>query len=392
MDHDFSAKEPSLGYFYQVRYALYLLLSSRQHDNPQILIEALDDIEIRTDYQVSLLQTKYHLKRETNLADRSSDFWKTIRVWSEQINANLIKPDETIFSLVTTETISNNSIMKDIKNKTNTELILDKLSAIATETSNATNKKGYAAFNLLSPANQKKLIKNMYITDASLDFNEIDIKIKNELKLSALPNQIVPMLDRLEGWFFRTCIVHLQGKKDFISFSELQKQINHIGDSFKNDNLPIDFPDKIQPTTEELKEVCSMVFYKQLDLVGISPRLQETAISNYYRAFSQRSIWLKDDLLNPQEEIDFDKRLIDDWQQKFDLLLDDTDEFEDHEKKEHGKLFYQNNYVRQNPNIFIRDRFQENYLTSGSYHMLSDKLKVGWHPDFESLIKADNDS
>lgn len=390
MDSNFSAKEPSLGYFYQVRYGLYLLLSTKQIEDTKLLIEALDDIEIRTNEKINLFQTKYHLRGNTNLTDRSSDFWKTIRVWSEQIKNKQIKLDETVFSLVTTESISNNSILLDIKNKNDIDDILYKLKNIAEETTNQTNQKGYEAFKGLEPKEQEALIANIHIVDASLDFNAIDVSIKNELKLSALQNQIEPLIQRLEGWFFRSCISHLQNQKDYISFEELQKQILYITDSFKHDNLPVDFPDKIIPSGEELNTISSMKFYKQLNLIDLSPRLCETAISNYYRAFNQRSKWLKDDLLNPQEEIDYDKRLVDDWEQKFDLLLDETDDLVDDAKKEHGQKFYKRYQVEQPPTIFIRDRFQENYLIRGSYHMLADKLKVGWHPDFKSLTSKDD--
>ncbi len=44
---DFSAKEPALGYYYQIRYSLYLLLSGKEKGNDtEISIEKLDDISI----------------------------------------------------------------------------------------------------------------------------------------------------------------------------------------------------------------------------------------------------------------------------------------------------------------------------------------------------------
>ena len=392
MNNNFSAKEPALGYFYQLRYGLYLLLSSRQHEDVKILIESLDDIELQIANKMELLQTKYHLKSKTNLSDRSSDFWKTIRVWSEEIISGLIDIDNTIFSLVTTESISTKSFIMDIKNKTDIGKVLSELRKIAKETTNSKNLQGYQAFLGLSDINQKKLIEKIYIIDASLDFDEIDKKIKNELKLSALNKHIEPMLDRLEGWFFKQCIYHLQEKKDSISFNELQMQINYISDSFSQENLPIDFPDKIIPTDKDYTDVSIMRFYKQLDLIHISPRLRENAISNYYRAFGQRSKWLREELLNPQEEIDYDKKLVDDWEQKFDLLLDKTDGQSDEKKIEDGKKFYIKFHIDQTPQIFIRDRFREDYLTRGSYHMLANNLKVGWHPNYEILKKVDDDT
>ena len=322
---DFSAKEPALGYFYQPRFALYLLLSSRQEENVKIMIESLDDIEIQGSNGVKLFQLKYHLKSKTNLTSRSSDFWKTIRVWAEQIESQLINLDESIFLLITTEKISDSSIIFDIKNKNSTDIIQDKMNTIANETSNQSNIKGYKAFKKLDSKTQVKLIEKIYIQDNSFDFEEISIKIKNELKLSTVPNKIDPMFERLEGWFFNKCILQLKDEISDISFEDVQNQINNINEHFKTDNLPIDFHEKRNPNKQDIEKTKSMNFMKQLDLINSSTRLKHNAISDYYRAFKQRSKWLKDELLNPQEEIDFENRLVDDWSRKFDLLLDDSE-------------------------------------------------------------------
>ena len=386
----FSAKEPSLGYFYQVQYGLLLLLNSKQEDNAKLLIESLDDIELQIEDKIELYQAKFHLRGKTSLSDRSPDFWKTIRVWAEQISNKTIDIDNTIFTLITTEHISTNSVILDIKNNNNIDEILKKLMGIAEETDkNATNKQGYIAFKSLSNSQQKMLINNIHIIDASLNFNDIKTQIKNELRLSVEPLKIDSCFDRLTGWFLDKTILHLHEKKESISFKELEQQLLLIIDSFKKDNLPMDFPDKVSLTEEELKKVKSFNFIKQLQLINISSRMENTAISDYYRAFQQKSKWLRENLLNPQEEIDYDKKLIDDWDRKFDLLVDDSETLLDNEKKIKGKKFYRKFYIDTIPRVFIRERFEETYLIIGSCHMLANKLKIGWHPDFEKLLKVE---
>ena len=79
---DFTAAASALGYFYQVRYALVVLL---QPQNPEstISIEKFDDIAFEQDGEpVELLQTKHHVTRTGSLTDSSSDLWKTLRVWA----------------------------------------------------------------------------------------------------------------------------------------------------------------------------------------------------------------------------------------------------------------------------------------------------------------------
>lgn len=385
----FSAKEPSLGYLYQVRYGLYLLLTSRSETNTQLLIESLDDIEMINNESVSLYQTKFHLKTKVNLTDRSSDFWKTIRVWSEQIIDKSVDLEKTIFTLITTQAISSSSILLKIQDNTehqNTKIILDEMEIISSEATNKTNKKAYAAFKGLSKKQKKELINRIIIIDSSLDFSDLDNKIKLELQLSALPKNIDRLYEGIEGWFLQQTIKHLSGKKSNITFEKLTKKLIYLTDQFKPDDLPNDFPDKIiEEDVLNSEENISMIFVKQLQLIGSSNRMKQNAISDYYRAFYQRSKWINDDLLDPQEEIDYEKKLIDDWGRKFDLLLDEVEGKGESKVQVKALKFYKTYYIKHVPQIFIRERFREAYLALGSSHMLSQDMKIGWHPEFEKL-------
>lgn len=61
----------------------------------------LNDIVVEDINAVDLYQTKLHFNSVADLTNRSADFWKTIRVWSEAIIANLIDLNSTIFTLIT---------------------------------------------------------------------------------------------------------------------------------------------------------------------------------------------------------------------------------------------------------------------------------------------------
>ena len=54
--------------------------------------------------------------------------------------------------------------------------------------------------------------------------------------------------------------------------------------------------------------------------------------------------------------------------------------------KKLGKDFYLEQFAKKSPQIKIRDKFDEDYLTRGSYHILSDAKKIGWHPNFNTEI------
>jgi hypothetical protein len=103
MDSIFSANEPSLGYLYQIRYGL-LLIVSELNPEANLLIEKIDDISIERPDSLDVYQTKLHINSVANLTNASSDLWKTIRVWSEGIINNQIDPNNCLFNLITTAT------------------------------------------------------------------------------------------------------------------------------------------------------------------------------------------------------------------------------------------------------------------------------------------------
>ena len=103
MSTAFSAKEPALGYYYQIIRGLVLLLDADRMERPALSFECLDDISIENAEETDLYQTKLHIK-QAQLTDRSTDFWKTIRVWSDGIKDGIYMPERTIFTLITTAT------------------------------------------------------------------------------------------------------------------------------------------------------------------------------------------------------------------------------------------------------------------------------------------------
>ena len=390
---DFSAKEPSLGYFYQIKYALLVLLShSKELDNPKVRIENLDDIEIEDINTLQLLQTKLHIKNKANLTDSSVDFWKTIRIWSEYINNGTIDLDSTIFNLITTEEIPASSVLHKFKKNITLDSevleVIQVLDRIAIASTNKTNEKAYLAYQNLSVENKKNLIKRIRILDNSIGITEINNKIKKELIFSTYPHTIDAFLEILEGWWFRKSIDNLTSNIDFISSSELQLKIANISDSFQADNLPNHFPLQLEITDEEVENLKERNFLKQLELIKIkaNSKTLKLAISDFRRAFEQRSKWLRLHLLNPDEEEEYDLKLHDYWKNIFDIMSDQAEDKSLDELTELGKDFYLEQFAKTCPQIKIREKFNQDYLTRGSYQILADSKKIGWHPNFRDKI------
>ena len=389
---EFAAREPSLGYFYQIRYSLFLLLSNRAIQNPLLRIESLDDIEIQSPDKTEIFQTKLKLKSKANLTNSSVDFWKTIRVWADNINNQRVEPEKTIFTLITTEKVSNDSFLKVIRDELKSDAIvgsiISQMDAITTTSTNETIKKAYDEYLKLSIENKKALIKNIHIIDAAYDIAQITEKLKSELAYSAPYNQIDSFLEILEGWWFQIAIEHLIGNKECINSKELQSKVSSIRDSFSQDNLPNHFGKQLEISDQEVKDFKDKTYIKQLEIISInlSSNTAKRAISDFRRAFQQRSKWLRLELLSPDEQTEYDEKLYDYWKNLFDIILDECVEKEIEQIREIGHKFYLNQFAKTCPPVKIREKFNEDYLTRGSYQILSDNKRIGWHPNFKDLL------
>lgn len=393
---DFSAKAPSLGYFYQIRYGLYLLIKKDREDESMLKIECLDDISLEQKNEINLLQTKLHINKSKDLTDSSPDFWKTIRVWSESITVQGLDPDTSTFCLITTQKVSEDSFLKSLTEKNKMDLddqdfedLISKMVGICNTSKNASNEKAYEAFKKLTEKERKLLVKNIHILDSEVGIDEIEKNIKHELRLNTTKERIPALFERLEGWWFGECIDHLLEKKDSISVEELFFKVVSLTDELKADNLPVDFPDPIELEAADLQSAENIKFLRQLKLVRVGKRGQLSALSDYRRAYNQKSRWTRDHLVNPQEIIEYDKKLFDYWKRRFDHMVDkvESDGLDEEKQLIIGKEFYEDHYVNNSPPTNIRERFSESYLPVGGSHILADDLKIGWHPDYINKMK-----
>lgn len=385
---NFSAKEPSLGYYYQLRLGLYLILKS-QKNNAVIKIESLDDIVVDDINSTDLFQTKLHINSIANLTDASPDFWKTIRVWSENIKQSLVDETSTLFTLMTTAKISDTSFIKDliysdaIRDAGNIQKAMLK---VTEESSNQTNAAAYASFKSLSSDQQFALINNIVVIDQALSIDEALQSIRSELKYSTHPKKLDSLIERIEGWWFQKCILMLQGNFENISQEEVRIKIFDINDSLKEDNLPDDFGNPIEIDEESLENYQDRLFVSQLKLIAVRSNVLRNAINDFHRAFKQRSKWLREELTSINDEEAFEKKLSDHWNNIFSLMKDDCEGMDEAVLQKIGYDFYKKFYVEQVPPIKIKERFTSEYLTRGSCHMLADTKKIGWHPEFNTLL------
>ena len=93
------------------------------------------------------------------------------------------------------------------------------------------------------------------------------------------------------------------------------------------------------------------------------------------------------DLLYVNELGQYEQRLIDEWEHAFAAMeetLSETNNATEGEKAKEGRQLFSDIEKRD---IRIRPKCQEAFIMRGSYHILANQLKIGWHVDFFARLK-----
>lgn len=400
MNTEFSAGPQALGYYYQVRHALYLILENREE--AELSIESLDDVVFEEGgSSVELIQVKHHIDRKASLTDNSADLWKTIRVWSTNLNEKRILFSDILLTLVTTAKAPDGSIASLLRpdpdpnrdSKSANRRLID----IATNSNNESLKQAFEAFMILSSRQREELVDSIQVLDISPNISDTANKIKEKI-LGVRREHLDGLYERLDGWWFEKVIYHLSGKsRDTITRYEVYDKIVEITEQFYSDALPIDFLDAEPPTSLD-SEGANRRFVHQLSIIMVKNRRIEKAIMDYYRAFEQRSRWVREDLLIGDELEKYEKKLVDEWDRHF-LALEDEfsiDGAREEELQKFGRQIYK--WADVEADIRIRHQVTEKYVMRGSYHILADQdpPRVWWHPKFierlETLLTVKEES
>lgn len=382
----FSAADSAVGYLYQVRLALLSALQRLASDETFALyLETLDDVVFETTGSaLDLLQLKHHCERAANLTDASPDLWKSLRVWMDGRAHGTIPPDARLFLITTSDVGLGSAASKLMAHDRDEPEAQKRLDHTATTSTSDTNRAAYNLYRALSSTEKSALLSTVVIVPRAPDIASVGDGIRTEARLAVRREHLDSFVDRLEGWWFGRALRQLvdAGSSPILS-AELESEWHELQEQFKRDALPVDQDILEQEVDAAAYE--NAVFVHQVRLAGISHKRILTAIRDYYRAFAQRSRWMREELLLIGELDHYERRLREEWELQFDRLADEIgpEAAEDAMRQAAQRLYA---WV-ENAHYPIRPQVQERSLTRGSFHILADSLRVGWHPQFVDRLR-----
>ncbi len=386
----FSAAGSALGYLAQVEYGLLLMLRRMDTDvSLAMSMETVDDIvfdgsDVGTPRE--LWQTKHHVGRRGSLGDASPDVWKTIHNWIETSDG----AECVIFSTATSPADSAASLLAPGRNADAVRQAQEKLEAVAKACGNEASKDYYEEFLKLTVKARYELLSRVTVIDQAAAAVDITAQLMLAVRKTVPKNRRTPLVERLRGWWHGRAMTHLtlvaDQHSDTIEIEEIEEQLHHIAQALRDDNLPLDFGDMEMPSVGEVAED-DRVFVAQLKLIMLHNERIRMAVLDHNRAFLQRSRWQREKLLAVTELADYDRRLVEEWRRLFIPAEEpgDTEAVDVEERRRAALgLFIA---LGDRPLPEIRRELRSGYIPIGSMHILADRLTIGWHPDWVTLLR-----
>lgn len=384
----YSAVDATLGYLYQVRSALlWTLMRLKAEPDFLVGIETLDDVAFESigGDPRELLQTKHHRSATASLTDASTDLWKTLRIWFEGAASGEIPTTASMFLVTTGEASAGSAASYLRASNRDVQAAATLLDATAQSSTSAANAAAYSAYLAATPGQRTALLTRVTVLDVAPTVIDLDGELRQEVFWAVDKEHHTAFLNRLEGWWFRRVLEQLSSSGDRIGSVELEAQMSDLREGFKQESLPID-DDLLEFSLDEATRAAheNSNFVHQLDLIKAGKRRVAAAIRDYYRAFEQRSRWLRDELVVGLDLHRYEKRLIEEWDLVFEGMRDELgDAATDRAKEEAARSVLT---WAERASLLIRPTVTEPFVCRGSLHMLADELRVGWHPEFRDRL------
>jgi hypothetical protein len=379
-----AAPGPYLGFALQpVRLCFHLLTCPA---GAKVSLEHLDDIAIHDpDGTVTLEQTKSAL-RQNPLADWSDEFWKALANWLDGIATGKIAAYKSHFRLYVTPPRGGGWVqaLSDAATETDVEAVV---AAIKAKHDKLRKPKGCET-NL-----------QRFLTAPAADRNAVIMKFK---LLAKDTNPVDALRDLIKAAVAPELVDHLCHSAIGMAKEQADRLIRDgqpplvDGDTFKKTfrafvrkiNIPGLLSSFTQvPPAAEVAAVLSArpIFIRQLEIIDVTEQDRVRAVSDFLRASADKSSWAEQGLVFERSLVEWDDFLIG----RHGLISGEVADL--HATKDpafRGRMTYRQCAQLQAP---LEGRAVPSHFVHGCFNALADIQRLGWHPDYRSLLNGDAD-
>lgn len=383
------------GYLYQIDRALYWLCLS-SHD-AVVSIETDDDIVTRLkngDAIESIYeQDKASLKKKFPFSDTNINLWKSIINWLHFIKNNNINLNNSRFILATNVPHKTKCIASSLNSATTKEdyeTIYKNLLQITQSKANSKVLSPYISdFLKFSKIEILDLLKHIELFDDT--YNENRHIYKTEIVQSLfLDSPNVPINDFYSiifGWIAAECIDLWKAGNNAVFKKKFLMQ--------KRDFLVKDFERKpfieraiefLPVSISEKESAISSMFVKQLNWIEVEEDEIMMAIDDFYRAKKAKTSYAREGNITNVHLKQYEADLMGHWdkESKYQKRIN-----KDYSEPDLGYHVYYQTIKYKGKLSGIEPSYH--YLSNGTYHDLSNRLLIGWHPNWKTFSNKNRD-
>ncbi|MGX5690247.1 ABC-three component system protein [Arcticibacter tournemirensis] len=396
-----SASGQALGYLYQFERTLFWLADP---NIDFVSIETDDDVvaELKAGLQIEMIyeQDKSVSGKANPFSNTNINLWKTLSIW---LAIQKKKPSEKArFVLATNKRVSRTCVMYKLHR---TNFILNyKADASALEqhyqdliaAGGATKGKAKAIFDGIIADYSKTDLINL-LSKIVLSCDEFQTKkdefrnaVREKLRIGAqVPFNAV--YTRILGWLIGEVIeLWTTGKEGTIRSADLVD----LKDQYVKESLDRPFIEQaisaIPVFDMERDQQKTKDFIRQLELIEATEDDKVEAIDDYLRATKERDRWAEAGTIPGHDDIiNFEADLSRKWGQHFKKNLLTCKARTDLTLADVGNLVYIDCSLAHGYHLAGYPVIQS-YTVTGGMHILSNKLKIGWHPEWQKKFSIKN--
>lgn len=378
------------GYGLQVRQMLYELLNCGI--DSVVSIEKFDDVGVESEVEKTAIQTKSALSDRNPVSDRAVDLWKTLYNWLLALKGRELPLDSTLFTLVINVDKRGNIVtwLNQARDAKEAEAAYEKIRGEFIGEDGKYIKQSDSINNyivtFLAEENKKYALciiekfKLVVIGEGHTN------KLYDEFKAKTyLPSDIQQLVfDKMLGWIDKTTALQIEsGQVMQIAKKSFNNELILTQTLVNQNKALVELAPSPTNAEIELQQNEYKIYIRQLQIIDLDYDAQLTAINDYLKAFTNRTMWAVKGDINEELLQSYYKDLEERWKIKKNIIEMDKDEWE--EAKRGRYLYYKCQDEDVNMGVIVTPRSFKN----GCYHELADQQQIGWHPNYEQKLKEE---
>jgi len=347
-----------------------------------VCLEVFEDVSSHSsDGKVAAEQSKSY--RSSNpLADRAVELWKCLRNWTDAVSSGILDPNRTAFILFAPNVKPGDlaQLLSSAADSESIAAVVDKLKAFSRERGSAEWQEHAKVVAAADAAVLGAIIKNFSV-DSPIGSPAKTLPPLLKAKLIS-PDVVDDVLNWAHGWIKTAVDALLEaGQPAKVSYADFHGAMLDFVKS--HDRLVVLRSYAGTPDTADVNNHLAFRCYvRQLRIIDLEHIEVLEAVNDYLRSSVDRTEWARRGFVTENSLEEYERELEITWRNKKRKI---TLGHSAASLQQQGQLLYADCMDHAlaldglpTPPAFLR----------GSMHSIADDCKIGWHPDYATILAA----